>query len=151
MWDSCFWFCIPLLLRLLALLCHTTFVTQLLSHTIFSHRTLSNTIFHTQSFTHNFVTHHLCHTPSFTHNFETETLRRDPVAEFVPRGLLHKSCQESFYRDLVQRCPGGLAKTPLIEIFTRSSTGTLPGDLFWRSCTETCWREQRSSLEVIYR
>ena len=36
-----------------------------------------------------------------------ETLYRDiakgPVAEILPRGLLHKSYQESFYRELVQR------------------------------------------------
>ena len=33
----------------------------------------------------------------------TETLHRDPVAEILTRGLLQRACQQSSYRDLVQR------------------------------------------------
>ena len=55
------------------------------------------------------------------------------------RALVKRSCQATSYRDL----PNGA----IVEIFYK----ILPGDLSRRCCTETRWREQRSSWEIPYR
>ena len=59
----------------------------------------------------------------------TELLQRS-CPELLPRDLLKRSCQHSSYRDVVQ----DLGRRPLMEI-----------------CTETWWREQRSSWEILLR
>ena len=93
--------------------------------------------------------------------------------EILLRDLLQRSCQQSSYRDLVQR-PGtessDLAQGSFIDSLNRdliwhrlhtSSVGisytdlssrVMPGDLFWRSCTETLHRDllQRSCPKVSY-
>ena len=70
------------------------------------------------------------------------------------RYFVHGSCQDTsteiLYRDLVQRA-GVLLRDPVIEILYRQSpledaeiscTQILPGDLLWRSCTETWWESR---------
>ena len=85
------------------------------------------------------------------------------VAEILPRGLLHKSCQESFCTELVQTChkeilPRGLLHKSCQESFCTELVQTshkeiLPRRPLQRSCQQSSYRDlvQRSCQESSYR
>jgi len=84
-----------------------------------------------------------------------ETLHRDIAWGSCCRdlGLLHNLAKraflESLHRDLIKRsCPGGLAKTPLLEICAE----ILPWGLLQRSCQQSSYRDlvQRSCQETSF-